>query len=573
MKLFTRYSLLLLLVLCSGCGKKSSADAIPVQVVPAEFVLQSWMVGDQIAQVTNNGVPVTASVRLNFSAPVNRSAVATNIIISNAAGTAIGYDISYERSDSTAVLRATAPFAFLTRYKLNLLKGLRSTAGAQLTTTTELAVYTAMDGSDKFPRIPEAELLTLVQKQTFTYFWDFAHPVSGLARERNTSGDVVTSGGSGFGVMSIIAGIHRQFITRAQGLQRLQKIVDFLSTKAQRFHGAYPHWLNGATGTVIPFSANDDGADLVETSYLIQGLLTARQYFNGTDPAEVTLRNAINVIWKGVEWNWFRKGSENVLYWHWSPGKAWVMNHPIRGWNEALITYVLAGSSPDYSIPKIVYDAGWARDGAIKNGASYYGVQLPLGPPNGGPLFFAHYSFLGINPNALKDAYADYSVQNKTHTLINHKYAVANPKGWVGYSDSSWGLTASDNQQGYSAHEPNNDLGVISPTAALSSFPYTPVRSMKALNFFYYKLGDRIWKEYGFVDAYNLNHALVCIQLPCYRPGTDYYHDRKSQVRTFVGLVYELSGSKNRDARAWLHQSSLMMHARHGRTMYSPSYL
>jgi hypothetical protein len=263
--------------------------------------------------------------------------------------------------------------------------------------------------------------------------------------------------------------------------------------------------VNGSSGATIPFSSNDNGADLVETSYLMEGLITARQYFNTADPAETDLRNKINTLLNGVEWNWFRQNNQNVLYWHWSPDKAWIINAQVRGWNEALITYVMASSSLTDSIPKIVYDNGWASNGAIRNNNTYYTYLLPLGPSNGGPLFFEHYSFMGINPNALNDAYANYQTQTVNHTKINYEYCKANPRGWNGYSNLCWGLTASDIPTGYHANEPNNDPGVISPTAALSSMPYTPVESMNALKFFYYKLGDKIWGQYGFTDAFKLS--------------------------------------------------------------------
>lgn len=359
------------------------------------------------------------------------------------------------------------------------------------------------ENTDKFPRITNEELLTKVQQQTFKYFYDFGHPQSGMARERNTSGDLVTSGGTGFGIMALVTGISRGFISRAEGLARIQKITGYLKT-ADRFHGAYPHWLDGNTGKVIPFSPKDDGGDLMETAFLIQGLLTARQYFNSPDAAETTLRNDINTIYNAVEWDWYRKDNSDVLYWHWSPNYSWEMNLPIRGWNEGLIVYVLAASSPTHPISKSVYDNGWARIGAMKNGNSYYGTRLPLGEPNGGPLFFAHYSFLGINPNGLSDAYADYWEQNKAHTLINYYYCKANPLNYTGYGENCWGLTASDIPNGYAASSPNNDKGIIAPTAALSSFPYTPSESMQALQFFYYKLGDKLFKENGFVDAFSL---------------------------------------------------------------------
>jgi hypothetical protein len=245
---------------------------------------------------------------------------------------------------------------------------------------------------------------------------------------------------------------------------------------------------------------------LVETSYLMAGLLSARQYFTGTDAAEITLRNDITALYNNVEWDWFRNGGQNVLYWHWSPNFNWDMNFPIRGWNECLITYVLAASSPTHGIPASVYTAGWAGNGSngFKNGNTYYTYQLPLGPELGGPLFFSHYSFLGINPTGLSDAYANYQTQTKNHTLINYEYCKANPKGYFGYSDSCWGLTAGDIKNDYTASSPTNDVSFIAPTAALSSFPYTPTESMRALKFFYYVLGDKIFKEYGFVDAFSL---------------------------------------------------------------------
>lgn len=368
--------------------------------------------------------------------------------------------------------------------------------------------YTTVSEESKFPLIPDDALLTLIQEQTFKYFWDFAEPVSGMARERNTSGNLVTSGGSGFGIMALIVGIERGFITRADGLERMAKILDFLES-ADRFHGAWPHWMDGTTGGVIPFSANDNGGDLVETSFLVQGLLTFRQYLDAGAPDELALIDRINALWDSVEWDWYTRGGQDVLYWHWSPDKEWTMNLPIRGYNECLITYVLAASSPTHAIDASVYHEGWAQGGAIVNGSSYYGITLPLGQDYGGPLFFSHYSFLGLDPRNLTDTYADYWTQNVNHTQINRQYCIANPRDYVGYSEDSWGLTASDNHQGYSAHSPTNDLGVITPTAALSSIPYTPEESMNAARFFYYKLGDRLWGDYGFHDAFNLTEGWV----------------------------------------------------------------
>ena len=447
------------------------------------------------------------NIKLTFSSPINRESASKNIVLANSqTSDIVGIDYNFSQNDSMVTLKPQKPLLNSAKYSIEIYKELKSQNNTLIGIDQRLSFITALDTTDKFSRISDEQLLDLVQKQTFKYFWDFGHPVSGLARERNSSGDIVTSGGSGFGVMAILVGIERKFITRQEGLIRLNTIVDFLKDKTQKYHGAFPHWLNGATGATVPFSTKDNGADLVETSYLMQGLLTARQYFSSTNQAqEVQLRSKINDLWNGVEWNWFQKDNQKTLYWHWSPNYNWDMNLQINGYNEALITYVLAASSPKFGITKDVYNNGWAKNGAIKNGNSYYGVQLPVGFAYGGPLFFAHYSFLGIDPNGLSDVYANYQTQNVAHSKINYLYCRANPKKHNGYSEKCWGLTASDEYNGYSAHEPNNDNGTISPTAALSSFPYTPTESMQALKFFYYTMGDKLWKNNGFVDAFNLN--------------------------------------------------------------------
>ena len=355
--------------------------------------------------------------------------------------------------------------------------------------------------------LSDSALLDVVQRQTFRYFWDFAHPVSGMARERsNTSfsyGDeVVTTGGTGFGVMATIVATERGWIGRDTAAKHLLKMVKFLF-KANSYHGVFPHWMDGATGKTIPFSRKDDGADLVETAYLFQGLLCARQYYNANNQTERDLRNRIGWMWDDIEWNWFTRDGHEVLYWHWSPNNGWAMNFPIRGFNECLITYILAASGERFPVTPAVYYRGWTESNFFKNGKSFYNIKLPLGFDYGGPLFFSQYSFLGLDPHGLKDPYADYWEQNKNHTLINHAYCVDNPKKFKGYGENCWGLTACDTYNGYNAYSPTNDEGTIAPTAALSAFPYTPEFSMKALRHFYYDLGDKIWSEYGFVDAFN----------------------------------------------------------------------
>nr|WKN34781.1 glucoamylase family protein [Tunicatimonas sp. TK19036] len=362
--------------------------------------------------------------------------------------------------------------------------------------------------------ISDDSLFNLVQYRTFQYFWDGAEPNSGMAAERiHMDGDypqndqhVVTIGGSGFGVMAILVGIERGYITREEGQKRLQQIVDFLEN-ADRFHGAWPHWLDGETGKVKPFSTKDDGGDLVETAFMVQGLLAVRQYFADGNEAEQALAAQIDELWKGVEWDWYTQG-KNVLYWHWSPNHAWDMNFPVGGYNECLIMYVLAAASPTHTIEPEVYHEGWARNGDIRSEETYYDYDLVLDyfehdDAPVGPLFWAHYSYLGLNPHNLSDQYGDYWKLTQNQALIHLAYCKDNPEGYEGYGENCWGLTSSYSPEGYAGHRPGNDLGVISPTAALSSFPYTPEASQQAMRYFYDSLGDKIWGEYGFYDAFS----------------------------------------------------------------------
>ncbi len=356
-------------------------------------------------------------------------------------------------------------------------------------------------------RPDEAALLDEVQRRTFAYFWDFAHPVSGLARDRARSADdsgddTMAVGGSGFGVLAIVVAAERGWVTRAEALDRLLVIAGFLE-RADRFHGVFPHFMDGATGKAIPFGRLDDGGDLVETAYLMQGLLTVRQYFDGPGAGEVELRARVDRLWRAVEWSWHSRGGEPVLYWHWSPVHGWAMNHRIRGWNECLIAYVLAAGAPGHAVDPAAYHRGWAGGPDFRNGRRYHGIDLPLGPDYGGPLFFAHYSFLGLDPRGLVDRYADYWSQNLAHVRIHEAHARLNPGGFAGYGADCWGLTASDDDRGYAAHDPANDRGVVSPTAAVSSLPYWPEAAMRAIRHFRFGLGGRAWGRWGFVDAFN----------------------------------------------------------------------
>lgn len=365
-------------------------------------------------------------------------------------------------------------------------------------------------------KMNDEELLTSVQEATFRYFWDYGHPVSGLAYERGRTGKLpdpnrraaCASGGTGFGLMALMIGAERQFVSREAAARRILKILTFLEEKAKRYHGAWSHWLDGRTGETIAFDrfGYDNGADLVETSYLVQGMLTARSYFDRDNAVEREIRDRITRMWREVDWDFFRQHPDSKrLYWHWSPDHGWKIQLPIVGYNECMITYLLAIASPTHPITPDCYYKGWAARPDYYNGRRYYGQTLWVGKSMGGPLFWTHYSFLGFDPRGRRDRYCNYFENSRNIALIHRAYCIANPKRRKGYGEHVWGLTSCDGPNGYSAHDPNFDDGTIAPTAAISSIPYTPEESLAALKHYYHTYGDRLWGEYGFRDAFNLD--------------------------------------------------------------------
>jgi len=356
-------------------------------------------------------------------------------------------------------------------------------------------------------------LLDKLQRQTINYMWEAAEPISGAARERLHMDDVypvhgkdiVTSGGTGFGIMALIVGIERDFISREEGIARLTKLTTWLEN-TDKFHGAWSHWMY-PSGKAYPFSKYDDGGDLVETAFLAQGLVTARQYLRHTgNKEEIALAQRMDALWKGVDWQWYTQG-ENVLYWHWSPTHDFKMNFAVHGYNECLIMYVMAACSPTHGIePAVVHD-GFMLSGAIKSDDTYYGLPTVVNHYENnqmhvGPLFWAHYSYLGLDPRNLTSDYGDFWKINQNHALIHYRHCKENPYQYRGYSDECWGLTSSYSMSGYAGHNPQEDLGVISPTAALSSFPYTPEESMRMLRYLD-RNPEKLWGKYGPYDAFS----------------------------------------------------------------------
>ncbi|MEQ7873956.1 glucoamylase family protein [Sphingomonas sp. ASV193] len=362
------------------------------------------------------------------------------------------------------------------------------------------------------------ELLTMVQDASFHYYWDAAEPNSGMTLESQPGNDdMIALGASGFGVMATIVAADRGFVPREAAVERMLKITRFLE-RADRFHGAWGHFISGKTGHVIPhFQIYDDGADLVETSFMIQGLLAARGYYTRDTPAERELRARITRLWQGVDWDWFRATPKrDALYWHWSPDYGWAIHFRLEGWNEVMITYLLAIASPTHPMPASIYYSGYTRAGGsepygvprtyfgITTNQSYY-PPTATSPGSTGPLFFTHYSYMGYDPRGVRDRYGDYFESNRALAQISQAYSIANPGKYNGYGANSWGLTAVDGpDETYHEYKPFlEDDGTIAPTGAVASYAYTPDASLAAIRHWYRDLGDRLWGIYGFPDAFN----------------------------------------------------------------------
>ena len=526
------------------------------------------IIGIQFSQAGEDGNKHTIYIDdIEFLSSVNASAITSAPVILGAKGYAKHVDINWDPITDTAV-------KYVQVYRSADGKTFKP-IGIQMAAINRYADFVGITGKTFYYKIAflnynyeasplssqvavqtkpmtDDELLTMVQEASFRYYWEGAETNSGLAKE-NISGrhNMIAAGASGFGMMALIAGAERKFITHEQVADRFKKITSFLEN-AETFHGVYPHFMDGSTGKAEPFfGGRDNGGDLVETSFLLQGLLTARAYFNGDAADEKMIRDKITAVWQKAEWDWYKQYPDSkFLYWHWSPDQGWIINHKLIGWNETMVTYLLAIASPTHGVDASMYYTGWANQDSIgqqyrsnwggtkegsmyTNGNTYYGIKLNVGVSSGGPLFFTHYSYLGYDPHAITDKYINYFTNNKNIALINHRYCVQNPGHYKGYGDSCWGLTASDGPYHYSANEPvlRQDKGIIAPTGAISSFPYTPKESMKALKNYYYKYGKFLWGEYGFRDAFSLtqnwcseiymglNQAPMTVMIENYRTG------------------------------------------------------
>ena len=383
--------------------------------------------------------------------------------------------------------------------------------------------------------LQDRELLDRLQRDTFRYMWEHTFAESGLAYEdsRNKASGQATIGGTGFGVSAIVAATERGWVSRESAVDRILKICLFLRDKTDRtnLHGAFPHWLNGRTGKTISFSEKDDGADLVETAFLMQGLLIARAYFTDDSARERELRDIITQLWHDVDWHWFTNSENSGLYWHWSPGHGFGMGMKITGFNEAMAAYVLALASPTHPISREAAKFWYSTDEYQPKTGNGYTIEAANA--YAGCMFLSHYSFIGLDPRRMSDSFVKrgYMVRNTTHALMNRAYCLESAPVEHQFSEGFWGLTACDIKDGYRYQSAYNEVGTVAPTAALASMPYVPEYAMRVLWNIHDNYKKKFWGKFGPYDAFSLKDkwfassylAIDQLAIPCmienYRSG------------------------------------------------------
>ena len=353
--------------------------------------------------------------------------------------------------------------------------------------------------------------IDLTARLAFDYFWEQANPANGLVKDRSTDGSAASIAAVGFGLSAITVGIDRGWITRAEGAGRVEATLDFFATCPQGeaasdvcgYRGFFYHFLDLRTGT----RAGTNELSTIDTALLLGGVLQAAEYFDGGGAEEARIRELADTIWRRVEWDWATPRSPRVAL-GWRPEEGFLP-FDWRGYNEAMILYVLGLGSPTHPLPDGAWDAWTAT--YPSDWQTHYGLTFLTFPP----LFGHQYSHVWIDFRDIQDDYmrskdSDYFENSRKATLAQRAYAIDNPRGWPNYGPNEWGLTASDDPPpaplyiARGAAPVQNDNGTITPTAAGGSYAFTPAESREALRTFYARYRPTLWGPYGLRDAYNV---------------------------------------------------------------------
>lgn len=375
-----------------------------------------------------------------------------------------------------------------------------------LTTTAQESLPSATLAAVPHTFASDDEFLDYVQQTSFDYFWYLANPTNGMVADRSTPTSPCSIAAVGFGLTCIGIGIDHGWISRTQGVARvLTTLNTFLNgpqgTNASGtigYKGWFYHFLDMNTALRSPASELSS----IDTALLLAGILHAKQYFDGTNTDEISIRTKADAIFNRVDWNWMAQGT-NVISMGWFPSGSFIANNWI-GYNEGMILYILGLGAATNPLPA----SAWSRWTSGYAWATNYGQAFVTFPP----LFGHQYSHCWIDFRHNADAYMNsknstYFQNSRRATLAQRSYCIANPLNRVGYSSNVWGLTACDGPSGYGTHgapPAENDDGTIAPTAAGGSMAFAPEYALPALRHFYTQFRFRIWTAYGFRDAFNL---------------------------------------------------------------------
>jgi hypothetical protein len=371
--------------------------------------------------------------------------------------------------------------------------------------------------------------LDSLERQTFDWFWDTANSSNGLVPDRWPSINFSSVAAIGFGLTAYGVGAERGYVTREQARTRTLTTLRFLSSAPQTtdpvdatgYRGFFYHFLDMEQGRrfkTVELSAMD-------TALMMAGVLFVQSYFDRAHPDENQIRSLADALYRRVEWSWMQPRPPLIAM-AWRP-ESGMHGYDYKGYEEAMILYVLALGSPTHAISP----AAWPARIANYRWDTFYGQEFI----NYAPLFIHQYSHIWIDFRGIQDSYTrekgiDYFENSRRATYAQRAYAIDNPNRFRDYSADVWGLTASNGPadakamidgrtvqfhtywaRGASSGDIRDD-GTIAPTAAAGSLPFAPEIVTPALKAMQAKYGERLFTKYGFVDAFNPTFPLAALE-------------------------------------------------------------
>lgn len=356
------------------------------------------------------------------------------------------------------------------------------------------------------------QFLEYVQETAFDYFWYLANPNNGLVPDRTAVGSACSIAAVGFGLTAIGIGVDHGWISRTQAVARVSATLNTFLNGPQGpavsgtigYNGWFYHFLD--MNTALRYTSFDTELSSIDTALLLGGILYSKQYFDGTNSDETSIRTMADAIFNRIDWNWMARGTDAVAM-GWKPTTGFTNFSDWIGYNEGMIIYVLGLGTATSPLPA----SAWSKWTSGYNWSTLNGYSFVPFPP----LFTHQYSHCWIDFRHITDAYMNahdstYFENSRRATLAQRNYCIANPLGRTGYSSTNWGLTACDtpppvNYGVHGAPPALNDDGTLAPTAPGGSMAFAPEVCLPTLRAMYKQFRTHIWSAYGFKDAFNLN--------------------------------------------------------------------